>query len=131
MSKLSMIHVRRIALSLNGAVEQDHHGVSSFRVNDRIFATLWDDSHVNITLSPLRIVDTAKENPNSCREFWWGWQLRCLQVDLEVASLSLVKKLLSEAWATRKVTKPYRIASKGSSKRVKKSRTVPKSGRSS
>jgi len=128
MSKLSIVQVRRFALSLNGAVEQDHHGIPSFRINDRIFATLWDDSHLNIMLPPLRIVNTVKENPNSCREFWWGRQLRCLQVDLEAASHSLVKQLLSEAWATKKVNKPYRTSNKEDSKRVKKSRKASKAG---
>jgi hypothetical protein len=32
---------RQMALSLPGAYEQDHFGIPSFRVNDRIFSTLW------------------------------------------------------------------------------------------
>ena len=42
--------VRRIALALPEAVEQDHHGRPSFRVGGKIFATLWDDRHLNVML---------------------------------------------------------------------------------
>lgn len=32
---------RQIALSLPGTMEKDHFGMPSFRVNNRIFSTLW------------------------------------------------------------------------------------------
>jgi hypothetical protein len=44
---------RKIALSLPGAVEQDHHGRPSFRANNRIFATLWEpQNRMMVKLSP-------------------------------------------------------------------------------
>jgi len=45
---------RRIALSLPGAIEQDHHGRPSFRANGRIFATLWEpQNRMMVKLSPI------------------------------------------------------------------------------
>jgi hypothetical protein len=45
---------RKIALSLPGAVELDHHGRPSFRANNRIFATLWEpQNRMMVKLSPI------------------------------------------------------------------------------
>jgi hypothetical protein len=45
---------RQIALSLPGAVEEDHFGRPSFRANNRIFATLWEpQNRVMVKLSPI------------------------------------------------------------------------------
>ena len=41
---------RQLALAFPEAVEQDHHGRPSFRVAGKIFATLWDEEHMNIML---------------------------------------------------------------------------------
>ena len=47
---------RRLALALPEAVEQDHHGRPSFRVGGKIFATIWDDEHVNVMLDEAEIL---------------------------------------------------------------------------
>jgi hypothetical protein len=39
-----------MALALPEAVERDHHGRPSFRVAERIFATLWDEGRMNVML---------------------------------------------------------------------------------
>ncbi len=45
---------RQIALSLPGAVEQDHLGRPSFRAKNRIFATLWEpQNRMMVKLSPI------------------------------------------------------------------------------
>jgi len=45
---------RKIALSLAGTTEQDHFGKPSFRVNKRIFSTLWvKERRMMVTLSPI------------------------------------------------------------------------------
>jgi hypothetical protein len=98
---------RIIAQSFAGVVELDHFGRSSFRVNEKIFATVWDENHVNIMLAPVRIVEMVHDNPKVCKEFYWGRQLRCLSVDLRLASGKLLSDLLGEAW-DRKRKKPRR-----------------------
>lgn len=47
---MSREQIRRLALALPEVVEQDHHGRPSFRVAGRIFATLWDEGHMNVML---------------------------------------------------------------------------------
>jgi len=42
--------VRQCALGLPEAFEADHHGRPSFRVAGKIFATLWDEQHLNVML---------------------------------------------------------------------------------
>ena len=98
-------------MSFPDSVERDHHGRPSFRVNEKIFATLWDEYHLNIMLNPVRIMDVARDNPKVCEEFWWGRKLGCVSVDIRFAKLKLVKELLSEA-RQRKTLKPRKIARK-------------------
>lgn len=44
--------VRRLALSLPEAAEKSHFGKADFRVRDRIFASLPDDGHAVVKLTP-------------------------------------------------------------------------------
>src|ERR1700730_9231604 len=103
--------IRELALALPDAIELDHHGRSSFRVSEKIFATIWDENHVNVMLDPIRILEVARENPRSCAEFWWGRQLRCVSVDVRYASAKLLGKLFREAWE-RKTKKARKKGSK-------------------
>jgi hypothetical protein len=89
---------RRIALSLTGAVEQDHHGRPSFRVDRRIFATLWDEQHMNVMLDEPGILTATQEHSGICSELWWGKRLAAVRVDLEQATQSLLGELLEDAW---------------------------------
>ena len=42
---------RKIAMSLPDTVEQDHFGIPSFRLNNRIFSTLWvHDNKMSVKL---------------------------------------------------------------------------------
>jgi len=93
--------VRRLALDLPGAVEQDHHGRPSYRVGGRIFATLWDADHLNVMLEPSRIEARAGEQLGRCEPVRWGRRLAALRIDLRHASPALVARLLEEAWRRR------------------------------
>jgi hypothetical protein len=42
---VDMETARQMALALPGAIEQDHFGIPSFRINKKIFSTLW--THAN------------------------------------------------------------------------------------
>src|SRR6202163_4686523 len=95
---VTVAQARRIALALPAAVEQDHHGRPSFRVAGRIFATLWDESHMNVMLDEPGIHTAVQGNPNSCQEFWWGKRLRAVQVSLDRADAALAGELLADAW---------------------------------
>jgi hypothetical protein len=90
--------VRRLALALPEAVEADHHGRPSFRIEGRIFATLWDETHVNAMLDGPGILTAVEAHPEACAERWWGKRLSAVTVDLERADAVLVGDLLADAW---------------------------------
>jgi len=69
---VSWEQVRQLALALPEAVEQDHHGRPSFRVAGRIFATLWDENHINVMLDEPGILTAVQNGSDACEELWWG-----------------------------------------------------------
>jgi hypothetical protein len=89
---------RRLALALPDATEQDHHGRPSFRVRGKIFATLWDERHMNVMVDEPGIHSATEANPEICEEMWWGKRLAAVQVDLERADAPLLADLLADAW---------------------------------
>ena len=58
---------RRLALALPEAVEQDHHGRPSFRVGGKIFATLWDEEHMNVMLDEGGILTAVQRGSSDVR----------------------------------------------------------------
>ncbi len=90
-----------MALALPEAVERDHHGRPSFRVAERTFATLWDESRMNAMLDECGIHSAVQAIPNVCSELWWGKRLSAVQVDLAHAPPTLVGELLADAWERR------------------------------
>lgn len=89
---------RRIALSLPEAVEQDHHGRPSFRVSGRIFATLWDEHHMNVMVDQGGILTAVQSQPEVCSKVWWGKRLAAVRVDLRHADDGMLRDLLADAW---------------------------------
>ncbi len=89
---------RRLALALPEAVEQDHHGRPSFRVGGRIFATLWDERHMNVMVDGPGIRTAVAAHPGVCSEVWWGKRLAAVRVELRDADSALLEALLVDAW---------------------------------
>jgi hypothetical protein len=89
---------RRLALSLPETVEQDHHGRPSFRVARKIFATLWDQDHMNVMLDEPGIRTAVEEHPDVCSEVMWGKRLAAVRVTLPAAEAGLLTELLAGAW---------------------------------
>jgi hypothetical protein len=98
---LSHDDARRIALALPEAVEQDHHGKPSFRVAGKIFATLWDERHMNVMLDESGILTAVQANPAICSQVMWGKRLAAVRVDLGGADEQLLADLLADAWERR------------------------------
>jgi hypothetical protein len=90
-----------IALSLPGAVEQDHHGRPSFRVGGRIFATLWSDERMNVMVDEGGIRTAIERAPDACIEVWWGKRLAAVGVLLAHAAPAFLRELLEEAWEAK------------------------------
>jgi hypothetical protein len=89
---------RKLALSLPEADEQDHHGRPSFRVAGKIFATLWDEHHMNVILDEPGIRTAVHDRPSWCAEQWWGKRLAAVRVDLDRAEPTVLNELLADAW---------------------------------
>src|ERR1700733_11762140 len=73
---------RAAALALPEAVERDHHGRPSFRVAGKIFATLWDEDHMNVMLDEPGIRTAVQAHSDQCAEVWWGKRLAAVRVTL-------------------------------------------------
>jgi hypothetical protein len=101
----SLSKLWELASALPGSVVQDHHGRPSFRVGGRIYATVWDESHINLMLDEERILSLVRKAPAAFGEIWWGGRLRCVRIDLRSTRARLVGKLLREAWE-RRMAKP-------------------------
>jgi hypothetical protein len=86
------------ALTLPEAVEQDHHGMRSFRIRGRIFATVPDDDHLRVMVDEGEIHAAVAEDPEAFAEFWWGKRLSCVVVDLRAAPPDQVREMLTDAW---------------------------------
>ncbi len=89
---------RKLALALPETVEQDHHGRPSFRVARRIFATLWDENHMNVMVDEPGIRTAVAAHPDVCTEVWWGKRLAAVRVDLRQVDAALLEELLTDAW---------------------------------
>ncbi len=89
---------RQLALALPEAVEQDHHGRPSFRVTGKIFATQWDETHMNVMLDEGGILTATHDDPAACEEVWWGKRLAAVRVDLDRTDKEQLASLLADAW---------------------------------
>jgi hypothetical protein len=96
--------VRKIALRFPETVEQEHFGNPSFRVLGRIFATVPDETHLNVMIDPFDVDAVVRAEPATCAELSWGKEVRGVRVSLFKASPAMVEELLRAAW-TRKAPK--------------------------
>jgi hypothetical protein len=98
---VSRQRVRELALALPETVELDHHGRPSFRVGGKIFATLWDQGHMNVMLDEPGILTAVQAHAHACSEFRWGARLAAVQVELSAADEALAAELLADGWERR------------------------------
>lgn len=99
--------IRRLALSLPETAEQDHHGLVSYRVRNKIFATIPDEDHVRIMVDESEIHAAVAEHPAVCEPFYWGKRLACVVVNVQTAGPELIQELLTAAWLRKA---PNRLA---------------------
>ncbi len=98
MAGMKLSEVRRLALALPEATEEDHHGRPSFRIRGKIFATLPDGDHVNVMLDAEETEMAVSTAPDAFEELHWGKRLAGVRVELAKASSELVADLLARAW---------------------------------
>ncbi|MHB8588148.1 MAG: MmcQ/YjbR family DNA-binding protein [Candidatus Dormibacteraceae bacterium] len=78
--------------------ELEHFGSPSFRVRNRIFATVPDDTHLNVMIDPFDVDAAVRAEPESCEGLWWGKEVRGVRVSLPNAPPAMVEELLQAAW---------------------------------
>jgi hypothetical protein len=98
---VSREQARELALALPEVVEQDHHGRPSYRVGGKIFATQWDEAHMNVMVDEGGIRTAIDAEPETCEEVWWGKRLAAARVDLRRARAEMLADLLADAWETK------------------------------
>jgi hypothetical protein len=98
---VSRDQARELALSLPESIEQDHHGRPSFRVANKIFATLRDEGHMNVMLDEGGIRTAIHSDPAAFEEVWWGKKLTAVRVELRRVDAETLRELLEEAWELR------------------------------
>jgi YjbR len=95
---------RRIALSLEGAVEGSHMGAADFRVGGRIFATLasQDQGYGNLMLTPEQQAEFVRELPKVFLPIHGGWgRMGMTHIRLAKASEEVLVGALRAAWMLR------------------------------
>jgi hypothetical protein len=95
---LSPAAARSIALALPEATEQDHHGIASYRIRGKIFATVPDDGHIRVMVDEVEIRACAEQDPSTFEPVWWGSRLSCIVVDLARVDGGQLAELLADAW---------------------------------
>jgi len=95
---VTLAEARRLALALPETTEEDHHGIPSFRVRNRVFATVPDGRHVRVMLDADVIRAAVNDDPRAFAELWWGKKLSGVTVALASADHRRVTELLEEAW---------------------------------
>ncbi len=88
-------------MALPEATSQDHHGLESFRVRGRIFATVPDDSHIRVMVEAEDTTAAATEYPDACAPFYWGDRLACVVVTVAAADPGAARGAVDRSLASQ------------------------------
>jgi hypothetical protein len=95
---------RRIALSLDGAIEGSHMGAADFRVGGRIFATLasQQQGYGNLMLTPEQQAEFVGAEPEIFVPIAGGWgRMGATHIRLDKANEDVLTGALRAAWRLR------------------------------
>ena len=127
---------RRLALSMPGAVEGEHHGHPDFRANGRIFASLLPDGERGmVRLSPQQQREIVQADAAGFVPANGAWgRAGCTYVRLEAASVEALRPWMTLAWQDVVEHLPAKPAAKAPrktpSKTPSRSKRTTKRGRS-
>jgi hypothetical protein len=103
---MKLADARNYALSLPGATEEPHFDMTSWRVNNKIFATVpTEGNRLHIFVDESETRACVKEDPKAYEELWWGKKVVGVRVNLTKAKKTQVAELLQEAWRRRAPTR--------------------------
>jgi hypothetical protein len=95
---------RRIALSLDGAIEGSHMGAPDFRVGGRIFATLASQKqgYGNLMLTPEQQAEFIQAQPELFLPVAGGWgRMGATHIRLGKVDEDVLSGALRAAWSLR------------------------------
>ncbi|WP_438447685.1 MmcQ/YjbR family DNA-binding protein [Gorillibacterium sp. sgz5001074] len=108
---ISVTEVREVALSLPGAVEVEHMGKPSFRMNNKIFLVMQEDLiTITVKISKEERNLYVSEDPVTYRIPEGFAHLNYMHICLETAPKEEVFNLIRSAWgsvAPKKAVKAY------------------------
>lgn len=87
-----------MALALPESREMDHHGMMSFRIRGKIFATVPDKRHVRAMVDEEETRALAASEPDVYSELWWGKRLACVEIELASVAPEALHEVLVDAW---------------------------------
>jgi hypothetical protein len=94
--------VRKHAMSLEAVTEEPHHDYSSFRVRGKIFVTVPPDGeHIHAFVADSERERALAMYPNFVKKLVWGGKAVGVRVRLADATPSVVRQLVTAAYATR------------------------------
>ena len=90
---------RKFALSLPETTEQPHFDMKSWRVKDKIFATVPPaGEHLHIFVDEAEVRALVAQDPTTFEQLWWGKKIVGVKVSLSHADSREVQELLEDAW---------------------------------
>ena len=115
---------RRIALSMNGAVEGAHMGHPDFRGGGRIFATLHAGmKHGMVKLTPEQQQELMRTAPDAFSPEAGAWgRSGCTRVTLNAADEETLGEAMTLAWQQTAGSAPTRRPRPGAAKKARKRR---------
>ena len=102
---------RKIAKSMPQAEEREHHGHPDFRVNGKIFATLWpDESRAVVKLKIPDQMALIQMDPETFSLNGWSRQ-GYINVDLRQIDVSRLRTVMESAWSNVAAKAPEKAES--------------------
>ena len=93
--------VRRVILALPEVEEYEHGGLPAFRVRGKRFATMLDETGVNLMPGEAAIRMAVATWPDVCTERWFAKRLAAVRVALPAVDPGVLEELVGEAWASK------------------------------
>ncbi len=90
--------VHRFLRSLPEVTEYEHGGLPAFRVKGKRFASMLDDTGINLMLGEEGIHAAAAEWPDHCTILLHGQRVSAIRVDHTGLEPDLIQELIMDSW---------------------------------
>ena len=99
---MKLAAVRTFALALPEVTEEPHHNFGSFRVRGKIFVTVPpEQQHIHVFMSEPQREHALAMYPAFVEKLLWGGKVVGVRVTLALASSSVVRSLVRQAWENK------------------------------